>query len=618
MAGAAVHVENIRLTASNESGGAFSSLVRDISNASGVARGLQGALGAIGIGLSAGGIAQFAREAIKSLGDIAGAADRVGTSTDALQTLRFELSKSGGDAATAEQALGRFAKTAAQAGIEENYLNKVLKANNVELKDRAGNLRTSDALLEDYARLVANASSQQEKLFLTGEAFGDKAGPKMVATMEAIARNGLPAMIAMAKEAGQVVEEGLVRKADEVDQQWNAAISSVTNKLKGFVVEVINAKEAFDKFVGDRTRTVSPMAGTMDAEGFMVGTDVTVAPAPSAIDLNREAMANASPALAGSVPLPRSRPATGRPTVLPPKSTPAAEKRDAFERGQDDVRKRIALNEADTRTIGMNSEARERARTVALLEEAAQRANRDAKMANTAVTEQQRQAIEALADQMAESEARQRRLKDAWQGLNDTIRHGADIAMDAFDTMMDKTKSWADFAISSAKNVARELMRAALTGEGAFAKLLGFNSSNGGAGGAMGAFASFLRSAFTPGGGAGFGGSAVDSFGNNTLAFGGPRAGGGSVSAGVRYWVGEEGPEEFVPNAPGAIVPNGGGGTTVNVINNTGVQASARQNTNADGSIDVYLDKMEGRAADNVMRGRGPMAKVLPRGPLRG
>ena len=53
--------------------------------------------------------------------------------------------------------------------------------------------------------------------------------------------------------------------------------------------------------------------------------------------------------------------------------------------------------------------------------------------------------------------------------------------------------------------------------------------------------------------------------------FGGPRANGGPVSAGKAYMVGERGPELFVPNGSGAIMPNerlsakGTGGTSVTV-----------------------------------------------------
>ncbi|ADD94957.1 hypothetical protein, partial [uncultured phage MedDCM-OCT-S01-C58] len=52
--------------------------------------------------------------------------------------------------------------------------------------------------------------------------------------------------------------------------------------------------------------------------------------------------------------------------------------------------------------------------------------------------------------------------------------------------------------------------------------------------------------------------------------FGGGRAAGGPVSGGTPYMVGEKGPELFVPNTSGTIVPNnklGGGGATNVVVN---------------------------------------------------
>lgn len=53
--------------------------------------------------------------------------------------------------------------------------------------------------------------------------------------------------------------------------------------------------------------------------------------------------------------------------------------------------------------------------------------------------------------------------------------------------------------------------------------------------------------------------------GSTTVPFGGPRALGGPVEAGSAYLVGEQGPELFMPNASGRIIPNGqAGGTVVN------------------------------------------------------
>ncbi len=72
-------------------------------------------------------------------------------------------------------------------------------------------------------------------------------------------------------------------------------------------------------------------------------------------------------------------------------------------------------------------------------------------------------------------------------------------------------------------------------------------------------------------GGSGFFGTVAAAFGG---IFGGPRAAGGPVTGGTPYLVGEAGPELFVPNATGAIVPNhalsGGGTGGGTVIDNSG------------------------------------------------
>src|SRR5690606_21040519 len=61
------------------------------------------------------------------------------------------------------------------------------------------------------------------------------------------------------------------------------------------------------------------------------------------------------------------------------------------------------------------------------------------------------------------------------------------------------------------------------------------------------------------------------------LGFGGARASGGPVFPNTAYTVGERGPETFVPNTAGRIVP-AGGGMQVNVINNhPGAEIETRQ-----------------------------------------
>jgi hypothetical protein len=92
----------------------------------------------------------------------------------------------------------------------------------------------------------------------------------------------------------------------------------------------------------------------------------------------------------------------------------------------------------------------------------------------------------------------------------------------------------------------------------------------GGGGGGFGGIFSSIGSLFGGGGGGGggFGGIGGALFGGGG-GFGGFFADGGRPPMGKVSVVGENGPELFVPDAPGTVVPNGaGGGSTVQVVNN--------------------------------------------------
>jgi hypothetical protein len=77
------------------------------------------------------------------------------------------------------------------------------------------------------------------------------------------------------------------------------------------------------------------------------------------------------------------------------------------------------------------------------------------------------------------------------------------------------------------------------------------------------------------------GSTGIAGFGLQKL-FGGGRAMGGPVNAGTTYMVGERGPELFMPNASGTIIPNNklsGGGTVINLTVNGAIdgESTARQ-----------------------------------------
>lgn len=76
----------------------------------------------------------------------------------------------------------------------------------------------------------------------------------------------------------------------------------------------------------------------------------------------------------------------------------------------------------------------------------------------------------------------------------------------------------------------------------------------------------------------------------------GARAMGGPVTSGQSYLVGENGPEIFTPYGSGSITPNNsiGGGVSVNIVNNSGASATAKESVDSRGQrrIDVMIGDM--------------------------
>lgn len=84
----------------------------------------------------------------------------------------------------------------------------------------------------------------------------------------------------------------------------------------------------------------------------------------------------------------------------------------------------------------------------------------------------------------------------------------------------------------------------------------------------------------------------------------GARAMGGPVTSGKSYLVGENGPEIFTPGSSGGITPNGaiGGGVSVNIINNSGASASAKESVDSRGNrrIDVIVGDLVAKEISRI------------------
>ena len=300
-----------------------------------------------------------------------------------------------------------------------------------------------------------------------------------------------------------MIDEATIKKAKEFDRAWDEA----TIRFKaGFTRAFVDLAEAFGEFWRDLVDTV-PGAGFIrdmldrwagglrgmslpELEDALkrsieqgVG-EVEIARIQAEIDrrLGKAPLKiTVTPTLeGGDTPAPK-------PTIIP---RDAGE--NAFRSATNEASKHIAMVNADTAAIGKLSEARERARMVAQLEETAIKANTEAGYQHRTVTDEQRQKITQLADAMEAAARRQREAQAKFEDFNEALRMSGNVVVDFFDKLGDKATTFADLMTSALATLKRAALQAALLGEGPLAGLFGTKNAAGGTGGIIGMIGSAL------------------------------------------------------------------------------------------------------------------------------
>lgn len=213
-------------------------------------------------------------------------------------------------------------------------------------------------------------------------------------------------------------------------------------------------------------------------------------------------------------------------------------------------------------------------------------------------------ATEALKPAVEPLNALQQGFKDWSDSLPDTtanIKSLADQGLNGLTNALTAgvtgAANFADAMKAMAKSVVDSLIKMLIQKyivDAAFGAITGFIGGGGGGGGGLGNISTLSARG-----------------GINNLPF---KAIGGSVQSGQPYMVGERGPEMFVPNSQGSIVPNnrmgGGGGVVVNQTINvtTGVQQTVRAEIAT--LMPQIANAAKGAVADAKMRG-GNYSKML-------
>ncbi len=191
------------------------------------------------------GIAGIVTETAKLADEVEKVADKLGVGTSALQEFRFAAQLTGVAQRTADLALQRFTRRAAEAAKGTGEAKDALKELGVRLRDSNGRLRSTSDLLGDAAEGLKNAKTQGDRLRLSFKLF-DSEGAALVNTLKG-GRDEFNRMAEEARSLGGIFDEDLIRASVEfTDQQtkMRLALQGVKNiiakELLPFMVRATN------------------------------------------------------------------------------------------------------------------------------------------------------------------------------------------------------------------------------------------------------------------------------------------------------------------------------------------------------------------------------------------
>jgi len=584
--------------------------------------------------LSATAVVAAVRRVTEQLDEIGKKADQIGLTTDALQEFRAIAESSGVSQAKLDSSLERFSKRLGEASMGTGAAKKALDELNLSA-DELRRVGLDEAVMR-ISEEMQKVEDPTRKAALAAGLFG-REGVAMI-NMLREGRDGMEAMRREARELGIVIDEDMIRNAEEAQTQLdlmsrviNANLSTALINLSPLIVKaaegIATVSQAVNRFLDLRNRlSDEPLDATglrnlvEEYEGLESELSA-VTQAQAAYNANVEKYGEASEQAASWLSKLTKAEDNLQQAIARRNAEKAAEGRavsgiEGISAETKELREQAELNK-------LSAEERERQRIATERMRKEAQIIADIEASGREVTAELRQDIEQIGEnyeQAAISASKiltpmqaaasttastARSAQNATQSFEDmfgAIINGSPALQalgfdaenlrstmstveasmeDAFMSMIDGTQSAGDAFKSMASEIIKELFRVLVVQQ-----LVGSFSSGGGG---------ILGSVF---GAIGGGGAPITG-----------QASGGSVQAGKPYITGEHGRELFVPQVNGRILSagqtnnamsSGGGGVTV-IQNNTFGSGVSRAEVTA--MLPKMVEATKAAVADAKLRG---------------
>lgn len=485
-----------------------------------------------------GGLAYLLKRTLETTEALKNQADALGLNVEKFQLLSLMAQQNGVDAESMNTALARLSAKLGEAAANVGSASLSFQRWQISIRDSNGNIRQLDDVLYSVANRIKSIADPTLRAAMMQELFGKNS--LALVNMLRDGAEGMRAMEDRAKSLGSILSQDLVEKGKEANEQLDlmgkvlstklsAAILDVLPNLKSLtsVLDALNyathgfnnlmeglkptSDRSMERLVDDLTRINAEISDLREQLAKPVlnngGLDKAVRqkytePRLAELEYQRNYIYSLMDEKSKQLPridIPAGKTASISGGFMPgnPEATRALDNYLKKLQQQHDL---ASLTERD-----------------AYIQKALIEAESIARTQNIKLTDDYIEKVkEASAANYDQAEAI-KNIKQASQEMSSAFTSNA---MD----ILDGTKSITDGFLNLAKTLEQVFLKAALT-----KPLENFLSNS-------------------------FGGS--DGGGIFSALFGGYRASGGPVSAGVPYVVGERGPEFFVPNNSGTIIPN--------------------------------------------------------------
>ncbi len=210
-------------------------------------------LAAFGVSLGIAAVVQFGKSVFNATADLQEQADQVlgaGGNVEALQALRGTFLQNGIAAEAGDKILARLTRTLGEAADGSDKAQGAFKKLGLGAKELAGT--SADAALPLIAKRLLEIEDASARAKIETDLFG-KSGQQLESALAALASGSINDLIKRAKELGIVIDEQMIKKADEAKDKMELSWMKLQTAMAPIVVEWVNAFSQMTEGVGGTT-----------------------------------------------------------------------------------------------------------------------------------------------------------------------------------------------------------------------------------------------------------------------------------------------------------------------------------------------------------------------------